>query len=79
MKYFLCGISNMGDVSHEWMDTSNYILYMVYTYRGGNGKSSDIKLELEHGMVEIGICYSPRHIASPEVIYTNVRMVFSGE
>lgn len=25
MKYFLCGISNMGDVSHEWMDTSNYI------------------------------------------------------
>lgn len=31
---------------------------MVYTYRGGNGKSSDIELELEHGMVEIGICYS---------------------
>lgn len=64
-------------LTNEWILP---IIYMVYTYRGGNGKSSDIELELEHGMVEIGICYSSRHIASPEVIYTtNVRMVFSGE
>lgn len=24
----------------------------------GNGKSSDIELELKHGIVETGICYS---------------------